>query len=218
MNPASAREASGNRIYQAVKARAVRYEFPEGRRILLEPLADQLRVSTTPVREALNRLAAEGLVVKAPRKGFVALSLDTDRLKDHYRLIRLLLAHELGGLSEESLRRLPEFEPIADLLRKLNRRPLTNVETLAMYTGELFIRLAALSENADVVEAIDRANDQLFFIRTVECRLLDGIHEELIRHCELVLAGRCDDLIKAIHEYHRKRLDLLPRLLKRARA
>lgn len=212
MDRRSASEAAGNRVYQAIKASIVACDFPQGRRIYLEPIADDLRVSTTPVREALNRLAAEGLVIKAPRKGFIAKRLSADNLLGDYELTKLLLTHELERIEPAVCRKLPEYEPIAGVLYKLNRSANYSVTTLAAYTGEIFTHIAALGENADVVWSIERANDHLYYIRTVECHFLHDVHSELTGLCELLLASRCKGLLQAVHRYHDTRIELLPTL------
>jgi DNA-binding GntR family transcriptional regulator len=217
MDRRSAKNAAGDRVYQAIKASVIAYAFPQGRRMYLEPLADALRVSTTPVREALNHLAAEGLVIKAPRKGFIALTLSRDNLLGYYELTRLLLAKELEALDAAARRKLPEFEPIAVVLYKLNRRVLSEANTLAAYAGESFSHIASLGENAQVVRSIRRANDHLYYIRTVECRHMDNVQDELRLLCELLLADRCEELLQAIHSYHDKRIELLPVFLDPAR-
>ena len=205
--------ADGNRVYQAIKASIVACDFPQGRRIYLEPIADDLGVSTTPVREALNRLAAEDLVIKAPNKGFIALRLSADNLLGHYELTRLLLAHELNRLDAAARQELPGFEPIAGVLYKLNRRAVCNVNALAAYTGEIFTHIASLGENADVVSAVGRANDHLYYVRTVECHFLQDVHSELVLLCESLLAAHCEKLLQSIHRYHDTRIQLLPELL-----
>jgi DNA-binding GntR family transcriptional regulator len=217
MDRRPAKSAAGDRVYDAIKAAVITRAFPEGQRIYLEPLADALGVSTTPVREALNRLAAEDLVIKAPRKGFIATTLSVPSLKGYYEFTRLLLSRELEGLDAAARRKLPEFEPIAVVLYKLNRRVLSDADTLAAYTGEVFLTIASSGENEQVVSSISRANDHLFYIRMLECRHMKNVQDELKRFCELLLAGRCDDLVREIHGYHDKRVEILPTLLEAAR-
>jgi DNA-binding GntR family transcriptional regulator len=217
MDRRPARDTAGDRVYRAIKANVIAYAFPQGRRIYLQPLADALGVSTTPVREALNCLAAEGLVIKAPRKGFIAMSLSRENLLGYYELTRLLLAKELAGLDTAARRKLPEFEPIAVVLYKLNRRVLSDANTLTAYTGEIFSDIASLGGNAHVVRSIRHANDHLYYIRTVECRHLENVQSELMLTCELLLAGRYEDLQQAIHNYHDKRIATLPTMLELAR-
>lgn len=208
-----ASEAAGERVYQEIKARVISYDFPQGERIYLEPIANSLGVSTTPVREALNRLAAEALVIKAPRKGFFSMTLSEDNVVGHYELTRLLLSHELEKLQPTARRKLTECEPVARVLNKLNLRPVTDANVLAAYTAEVFVRIASLSENSSVILSIATANDHLHFIRTLECQHMEHAKSEIACMCELLLAGHCDELIAAIHEYHDRRLELLPALL-----
>ncbi|MCG8371356.1 MAG: GntR family transcriptional regulator [Proteobacteria bacterium] len=205
--------ATGEHVYRAVKMRVVACEFAPGRRIHLEPVAARLGVSTTPVREALNRLAAEDLVVKAPRKGYFARRMTRRRVLGHYELTRLLLTHEL----ERTLacrRRMPaDFEPIASVLHKLRRHEIADLHALAAYNGDVFAGIASFGENAGIVHAVERANDQLHYVRTLECRLLSGVQRDLARLCELLLAERCDDARRAIDAYHERRTELLPDVL-----
>jgi DNA-binding GntR family transcriptional regulator len=161
----------------------------------------------------MNRLAEEDLVIRAPRKGFIAMSLSGDNLLGYYELTRLLLVKELEGLDAAAWQKLIEFEPIAGVLYKLNRRVLSDVNTLAAYTGDVFSDLASLGKNAHVVRSIRHANDHLYYIRTVECRHLENVQSELRLLCELLLAGRGEQLLQAIRSYHDKRIEMLSTLL-----
>jgi DNA-binding GntR family transcriptional regulator len=213
MDRRSAKNSAGDRVYRAIKASVIAYAFPQGRRIYLQPLADALGVSTTPVREAMNRLAAEDLVIKAPHKGFIAMSLSGKNLRGHHELTRLLLAKELERLDTAGRHKLTEFEPIAMVLFRLNRRVLSDANTLAAYTGEIFSHVASLSGNTHIIRSIGRANDHLYFIRTLECRHLHNVQDELRLICELLLVGNCQELLRTIHRYHDKRTEILPTLL-----
>jgi DNA-binding GntR family transcriptional regulator len=207
--------AAGDRVYQAIKARLVACEFAQGERIYLEPIAEALGVSTTPVREAMNRLAERDLVVKAENKGFFAMTLSEARLRGHYELTRLLLTLGLEDLPPAAQREMHNYAPIAEIANKLNRRVITDVGTLARYTGEIFGALATLIDNSAVQLAVDRANDHLYFVRTLECRHVDDVQGQLKRFCELLLSGKRDELVAAIHAYHEQRIALLPELLKK---
>lgn len=216
MEGRSPTDAAGERVYHTIKARAMAYAFPQGRRIYLQPLADDLGVSTTPVREALNRLAAEDLVIKAPRKGFFAKRLSLEELRSYYRHSRLLLATELEGLAEGAVRDLPNFEPVATVLYKLNRRTIADVNVLAAYSGEILYDIASIRRDVHVMRAIGQANDQLYCIRTFECREFENVQDELRLLCELVLAAERDELLSALHRYHDTRIEALPRLVELA--
>lgn len=60
--------------------------MPIGMRLGEADLAEQLAVSRTPVREALSRLAAEGLVDLVPNRGARVASWTTDQLREIFDL------------------------------------------------------------------------------------------------------------------------------------
>ncbi len=51
------------------------HDLDAGARLNIDGLARSLRVSPTPIREALARMEAEGLVVKEPRRGYMVAPL-----------------------------------------------------------------------------------------------------------------------------------------------
>lgn len=64
--------------------------LPGGARLVQADLASQLSVSTTPVREALRDLAAEGLVVFRAHIGAVVRELDMEELLELYDIRKAL--------------------------------------------------------------------------------------------------------------------------------
>ena len=59
-------------IYDRIKSLLLAHTLAPGQLLQIGTLAEELGVSTTPVREALTRLAAERLIVFAPKRGFFA--------------------------------------------------------------------------------------------------------------------------------------------------
>jgi DNA-binding GntR family transcriptional regulator len=87
--PAS-RRTSVDEAYGAIKRRILDNEFPPGFQILEQALALQLGVSRTPVREALLRLQAEGLVAIVPRHGMRVLPLSIADMQEIYDVLTSL--------------------------------------------------------------------------------------------------------------------------------
>lgn len=59
-------------------------EFPPGSRIPEVPIAERLGVSRTPVRLALGHLEQEGLLVSAPRRGFMVRQITITEIVDAF--------------------------------------------------------------------------------------------------------------------------------------
>jgi DNA-binding GntR family transcriptional regulator len=68
-------------------------ECAPGTRLRLEALQERYGLSSSPLREALNRLAAEGLVEVVERRGFRVKPVSIDELNDLTR-VRLLVERE----------------------------------------------------------------------------------------------------------------------------
>ena len=85
----SAGDAASGLIRQAILDGRLR----PGQRLTEEALARELRISRTPVREALRVLQTEGLVDWAPYQGSTVRAYDVEDLDDMYQLRALLEGH-----------------------------------------------------------------------------------------------------------------------------
>lgn len=78
-------------VYEAVKELVMDQHIEPRSRVNIDKLARDLRVSATPVREALARLESDGLVIKEPLRGYlIAPLLDRDAFEELYEIRRLL--------------------------------------------------------------------------------------------------------------------------------
>ena len=75
-------ESNVERLYLELRDRAMRYEFKPGARINEKQLGEQLGVARATLREALNRLVAEGLLEFVMNKGFYRKSISVNEVFD----------------------------------------------------------------------------------------------------------------------------------------
>jgi DNA-binding GntR family transcriptional regulator len=71
-------------VYDEIRRGIVEGRFPPGSRLVEQRLAASLDVSRTPVREALRRLEAEGLVVVERHRGAQVRGLSPEEVADLY--------------------------------------------------------------------------------------------------------------------------------------
>lgn len=76
------RATLADQTYRELRSRILRGELAGGVRLRPEELAAELAISPTPVKEALVRLEADGLVLAEARKGVVVRRLDEGDLRD----------------------------------------------------------------------------------------------------------------------------------------
>ena len=94
-----------------MRAAIVENRYPPGSRLVEARIAEDLGLSRTPVREALRRLEAEGLVVSEPNRGAMVRPLSETEVVDLYGL-RIRLESYAAEVAAE---RATEAE-LADLL------------------------------------------------------------------------------------------------------
>jgi DNA-binding GntR family transcriptional regulator len=81
---------AAEKAYEAIRDGIVGGGFPVGRRLREEELAGSIGVSRTPVREALRRLDAEGLVEFSPHRGAQVASWSDQDLDEIFGLRSVL--------------------------------------------------------------------------------------------------------------------------------
>jgi DNA-binding GntR family transcriptional regulator len=75
-----------DKIYHVLKKSIIYQEYSSGTRLVDQDIADRLGVSRTPVREAVSRLAAEGLVSVIARRGVFVTELSEKDIREIYEV------------------------------------------------------------------------------------------------------------------------------------
>jgi DNA-binding GntR family transcriptional regulator len=102
-----------DQVYQATLERICRGELLPGTRVRDTALAAQLGVSRTPVREALLRLAREGVVAADMGRGFSVRALDPAEMRETGAILSALECLALqacGDIPANRLARLSEID------------------------------------------------------------------------------------------------------------
>jgi DNA-binding GntR family transcriptional regulator len=89
-------------VYDSIRQGILEGQLPPGHRLRQNEVAGEFRVSHTPVREALARLASEGLVTLRPRRGAEVNSIDLSDVADIYAIRQLLEPAALALSMERS--------------------------------------------------------------------------------------------------------------------
>ena len=92
----SAKEKVASELRKAILSRKMK----EGEILSLDSVATQLNVSITPVREAFQILARDGLIKLRQNKGAIVLGITDTYIREHYQL-RAILESACAGLAAE---------------------------------------------------------------------------------------------------------------------
>lgn len=114
--------------YRSIKEQLLDGTLSEGTRLTEEQLANQLGISKSPVREALNRLETEGLICIEARRGAYVREFSIKEVSDLYEFREVLELHSIAAaeitpalLAEmaESIERTKRFLAAGDKLKHI---------------------------------------------------------------------------------------------------
>lgn len=156
------------KTYEVLKDQIVRGHLAPGERLLVVEQAQRLGVSRTPVKDALNRLSAEGLVVRLPRKGFLVSSLDprdVAELMDARLMVELAAAERGIGLAQPSdideMRRLVyEMEQLVDEQGRYLDYPGSSARDCALH-----LAIVSTARNRCITEIYRGLNVHTYLVR-----------------------------------------------------
>jgi DNA-binding GntR family transcriptional regulator len=111
-----------DQAYDQIEELIVTLQLPPGGAVTEARLAGRLGIGRTPVREALQRLARENLVVTLPQRGYLVSHIDVRmqlRLLETRREVERLIARGAARRARPEERK--HFEMLADTFEKASR-------------------------------------------------------------------------------------------------
>jgi DNA-binding GntR family transcriptional regulator len=94
-----ARSFLKERAYEKIKHRLRNNDYPPGTFLSERQLAENLGMSKTPVKAALERLESEGFITVSPQQGIVVRELSVHEIADLYEIRAALESYTLRALA-----------------------------------------------------------------------------------------------------------------------
>jgi len=159
---------SADYVYADLRSKIISKQIKPGTRLPEVKLASNLKVSRTPVREALRRLASEGLVVLVPNSGARVIKPTVEEIKDIFAVRDLL-----------------ECECVFRAARNgLEKRTVSKIEQI-ISTG----RRAFARKDAEAILDSDHAFHKALAAACGSPALSDLVDNILLRSCVFVLVA-----------------------------
>jgi DNA-binding GntR family transcriptional regulator len=173
--------------YDSLKHRLLMGEFPLGRRLGEVALAELLEVSRTPIREALTRLHAEGLIVRLPEGGFSPTAPDLHTVRELYDVRKGL---ELTALHADDGHDTDQLEALLDDWRQLG---VTTAQgdfgaDFVLHDEDFHLRLAAASGNQSLTDLLAHVNQRIRFVRMHDFLTADRVQRTIKEHVSITEA------------------------------
>jgi DNA-binding GntR family transcriptional regulator len=175
--------------YSVIRSGIVSGELARGDRLREAELAERIGVSRTPVREALRRLDAEGLVDFTPNRGASVTAWNERELDDLYELRALLESYAArlaaARISADALARLTD---LAEEMRSLADAGSQTADKLTELNGEFHLTITRASGNAYIEGLVKGFIDVPLVYRTFKQYSPDRLQASMFHHDELVAA------------------------------
>jgi DNA-binding GntR family transcriptional regulator len=160
--------SSVDKIYSKVRRMATDFEFMPGERINESALSKELGASRTPLREALNRLVAEGFLSFENGRGFFCRTLSPDKIQSLYEA-RVAIESEAIRLAvirttDEDINDLEAFL-ISSLPAYGNK---DGAKAIVELDEEFHMRLAMLSGNEEFERMLANINARIHYVRCID--------------------------------------------------
>jgi DNA-binding GntR family transcriptional regulator len=186
---------SAERVADTLRDRILHGELPGGARLGEAELAVSLGVSRTPVREALTRLAAEGLVEVVPNRGARVTTWTVAELEGVFDLRTslepLLSAYAVPNAGPEDV---AELERLAEQMLEVGRPgPRQDLDALVPLNRAFHDRLVALAGHPTLAAALAAAIQPPIVRRNFHTYDEASLRRSLAHHLELAAAVRAGD-------------------------
>ena len=205
-------------LYLTLKEMTVSFRLRPGERINEVELSRELGASRTPLREALNRLVAEGFIEFKPGKGFVCRKLSVQDVQNLYQMRIALetyavrLATETA--SDDALREVSAF------LSRTTDDAGWSLEDKVAFDEHFHTSIVALAGNDELLRTLKNINARIRFFRWVDMEerrprtqnehleILNAIKErdagKAVSLMEVHIERRGDEIADALKECYAK--------------
>jgi DNA-binding GntR family transcriptional regulator len=183
------RSVLADEIYEILKSKLMDNIVEPGSRLSIDGLARDLKVSPTPIREALARLESDGLVTKRAHMGYTVAPLIDARAFDELFRMRLLLEPACAAWAAQSAttRQIASMEKlIAEMGEPVSGDDYESYKAFAAQDAAFHLALAAATGVSLMVETLERLRPHAQLYR-LYCTV--GITDDALREHERVLTA-----------------------------
>jgi DNA-binding GntR family transcriptional regulator len=190
-----------DRAYEIIRKEIITCELRPGQQVAQPQLAEKYGIGTTPVREALQRLAQEGLVEAVPRLGYIVTPITFSAVRELF---------ELRSIIECATVRLAAVQGSKAQLEKISQdavftyvfRDRDSYTEFLAHNAAFHRSIAVAAGNQRIVDLLSQLLDELTRIFHLGLDLRDSAEEMRDEHIALAQALLARDPHRAEHIVH----------------
>lgn len=197
------RATISDQAYIVLKEKILAHELLPGTKLQEIDLASELGVSRTPLRQAITRLAQEGLVTVQSRRGAYVVKLSIEEVTEILEVRKALECQAVRLAARKASK-----EQINDLwvLLKQRKEQLAKLPVDLAPALDFHQTIVKLSQNGKLLEFMDHIHNQLNILRLGSSYIAGRAEEVLEEHKKIVeaLEARDPDLAEEHMRTHLK--------------
>lgn len=155
-------------IYDTLLTELISLKIPPGTRIAVDALVRRFAVSQTPIRAALIKLEAEGLVVRTRNVGYSAAPMPTRKQFEEIYEMRLLLEPPSAAQAASKMapQQIKELRQLADEMAALHEdNPRLTYSKFAVLDAELHACITASTDNQLLIDTMRKLSAHMHLFR-----------------------------------------------------
>jgi DNA-binding GntR family transcriptional regulator len=173
--------------YAALKAQLHDFAWIPGDRLTEAEIAAQLRVSRTPVREALFRLRTEGYLEVEPKTGWYVRPIDFDSVDQLYELRIVLEAASVVRLAARAADP-PELEALKAVWLVPAAERLSDGHAVGALDEQFHATLVRATGNAEIARVHQDVTERIRIVRRLDFTRSDRIEATYQEHAKILRA------------------------------
>jgi DNA-binding GntR family transcriptional regulator len=204
-------------VYDRLIEALMRGVIKPGERLYIQPLAEQLHVSPTPLRQALMRMVGEGLVKNSPRRGMYVIKPTAAEVRDLFEVRLMCEMHAIERsfprLTAKNLHRLEELVDECDVCltsevhsewaygqadQELHRYlvGLAGNSVLSEWYGNLKVQTLVITQSPEITKrrSRDTSSEHHRILVTLRDRDLEAAQVALRQHLDMALEAALEAL------------------------
>jgi DNA-binding GntR family transcriptional regulator len=183
----------GDRVYEIVKNKIICHEIKPGERIIDNNLAEELGVSRSLVRQALNILEKEELITLIPRSGFYVREITKKDVEEIYDIRKLLETYA----TELAVPRIPE-KVILETERMFEeaKKDLEKNKVNKFVEADVILHKMTVNHcgNERLIKMINSYNNHYIFYRIIDLARVERAKEAYFEHYDIFKAVKDRDV------------------------
>lgn len=173
--------------YKTIKHLILTFNIEPGEQLRIEDLSKQMKVSRTPIREALLRLEGEDLVKAASRVGFFVKGISKKDLRELFELREITESYAAQKaallLSHTDLEWINKLQKEAVSAVDKNDLNKFNEKEIALHTF-----IIEKSQNQRLLKLVESLKDLTYRQRLLALKSVDNVKKSLIEHQDIIAA------------------------------